>query len=1105
MLTDESATAITYLRKATDTSASRSLCYFFFRTQQQLGITHLLGHIVKSLCSANVEKLRLERLSKLRKLFMGKYLQGETPSEDDLLDFLSGITERTYIVIDAIDEYGKEESLYTQIKTRRQVAKSLSRLVAIPNVRLLVSCRDGPFLDEIKSRLWGSDSKADAKFCEISMQQPMVNADIEKLITERLDENLGDFLRENPEWRSKIRDRIKPDGMFLLVARQLDIIEQKILESSEWSDIEASLNELPEDVNGIYTLILNRILVSNKIVALTILKWLICAQRPLRASELKDFISTIHPGTFNIMDTFPNLLLKRKDNDTENALIEFAHDTSIREYLHSDNSGEFHIELREADDCFARTCISFLSTSMPEDSHGSDHGDCRNCPMSQAAFEYAANNWFRHALSAASNTSSATRPHSNQWPYHEKTWLIEIFVLCSRIAVLALYLWTALVSRFPITVYDEDSTYNTGNQVIKHPMNNKDSLSKWSSTMLSHLNQHSGSGEPRLSEIRRAIFPTYNLLTDLLLAHGAYIQAPMGQYDALMAASTQNYPGMIAVLLGLKPDESPGVHWWPDINDNARGTQANEVVAAAIVQRLLDHNANPDARNKFQQSALHLAAGSNQKMIVNVLVDRVGNAEAKDYCGATALHWAAAGGCKEAVGALATKGSDINARCVYQKAKVIRRPQHIGNISQKKEDFLLINAAENFSEAAMLELINRGANPRAVDQYGSTALHWVSCRGNDRLARLLIDLGADVNAVRPFEKFARTPLIEATRNNTVTQEMIRYYLQAGAEPNLEDSTWFENRTALHEAAMAGKAHVVRALLEYGADANIRDLKGQTAADLARANGFPQIQSLLEKNSQGISARGGRGETALHMAAENDRYEVVAELLKHGADVHMVADNGRSVLHSAAGGGSAKLFSLLMDKGASPSSLADNRWSVLHEAACKGNTDVVKLLLRCPTVGLNAKDSNGEAPLTLAARNKHEDILKLLLEQPTTTADPRNWRGHTPLQDISIAGDVATALLLLARGDVDIESRDGHYLRSPLIHAAMEGHLDMVQCLLDRGADVNVVDKFGTSSLEYAAAGGHQFVLEALHRGGALKMPGEEISSPPSYSEAMAAS
>ena len=173
----------------------------------------MLKSIIRNVCNPSSKGLRDQYHASLRKTFYGKYLSGETPNSDDIINFLSHIEERIYIIIDALDECGKVQAGKGLIEARRSVVKLMSQLCGISNVRILVSCRDGPFSEEITRALDGLKRKSTFEFTQIAMEHSSVNEDIERLIEQRFDENLRDFLEQYPEWDEKIRQRIKADGM----------------------------------------------------------------------------------------------------------------------------------------------------------------------------------------------------------------------------------------------------------------------------------------------------------------------------------------------------------------------------------------------------------------------------------------------------------------------------------------------------------------------------------------------------------------------------------------------------------------------------------------------------------------------------------------------------------------------------------------------------------------------------------------------------------------------------------------------------------------------------------------------------------------------------
>jgi hypothetical protein len=88
---------------------------------------------------------------------------------------------------------------------------------------------------------------------------------------------------------------------------------------------------------------------------------------------------------------------------------------------------------------------------------------------------------------------------------------------------------------------------------------------------------------------------------------------------------------------------------------------------------------------------------------------------------------------------------------------------------------------------------------------------------------------------------ADPPLVEAARSGDVKR--VRQLLDGGADVNAFGN---QRTTALMAAAEAGREDVARLLVERRADANLRNAKGQTAAELAEASGHKSLRGLLER-------------------------------------------------------------------------------------------------------------------------------------------------------------------------------------------------------------------------------------------------------------------
>jgi ankyrin repeat protein len=82
--------------------------------------------------------------------------------------------------------------------------------------------------------------------------------------------------------------------------------------------------------------------------------------------------------------------------------------------------------------------------------------------------------------------------------------------------------------------------------------------------------------------------------------------------------------------------------------------------------------------------------------------------------------------------------------------------------------------------------------------------------------------------------------------------------------------------------------------------------------------------------------------------------------------------------------------------------------------------------------------------------------------------------------MSAAGQMDAARLLIARG-ARLEDRTPVSRETPLIEAAQMNHADMVELLLDHGADLNTQDVLGYTALEWAQKNKNIGMEELLRR------------------------
>jgi len=155
----------------------------------------------------------------------------------------------------------------------------------------------------------------------------------------------------------------------------------------------------------------------------------------------------------------------------------------------------------------------------------------------------------------------------------------------------------------------------------------------------------------------------------------------------------------------------------------------------------------------------------------------------------------------------------------------------------------LTYAAHSNIREIVEELIRAGANVNHRDNDGETVLMWVAdTAGNAEMLRLLIDQGAEVNALNiAVEPSAITDALSWTMLHGDC-EMIHVLLDSGANVSQSD--------ALTRASYKGFISAVRLLLAHGADPTALDCYGKSTLAIARDSGHQEIVQLLlaaEKN------------------------------------------------------------------------------------------------------------------------------------------------------------------------------------------------------------------------------------------------------------------
>ena len=151
------------------------------------------------------------------------------------------------------------------------------------------------------------------------------------------------------------------------------------------------------------------------------------------------------------------------------------------------------------------------------------------------------------------------------------------------------------------------------------------------------------------------------------------------------------------------------------------------------------------------------------------------------------------------------------------------------------------------------------------------------------------------------------------------------------------------------------------------------------------------------------------------------------------------------------------------------------------ASENGHLEVVQALL-AKGADVNAKANDGETALMLVASQTAASMWCRRCSTRGPRSMPRRTMAATALMWPAANGHLEVVQALLAKGaDVNAKENDG---RTALMMASQNGHLEVVQALLAKGAEVNAKDEQWLDRADDGLQNGHLEVVQALLAKGA---------------------
>lgn len=394
-----------------------------------------------------------------------------------------------------------------------------------------------------------------------------------------------------------------------------------------------------------------------------------------------------------------------------------------------------------------------------------------------------------------------------------------------------------------------------------------------------------------------------------------------------------------------------------------------------------------------------------------------------------------------------------------------------------------------------LELYWSTRGPKKESHHGFDPMVVASCFGLDAVLHGLIDNGiVDVVKSGP-----RALYWAANEGKTkIVKILLSHDIPASFKSFLD---W----TPLMRAAAAGHTETVKTLLSMDQiEVNEKNWRGWSALSYAIGNGHVEISGLLLENPNiDVNNIDDKGCTPLLYATSNGNEAMLRLLLEDGRANFSYADRrDRTALSYAVEHGNVKIVKLLLDQSSDFIKLElenqRTRPPVLY-AAEKGHLQILRLLWDAGMVDFGVRDKEGFNTVILASKNHHVNVLEYLSVQDRKGFKAVDRVGTPPLSFAFLGNSprrLETIDFLLDSNLVDLEQRENTG-RTALFRAAASNFVEGVQHMINKGAQVNIVDERGQTPLHNVVIEGQspEIVSCLLKNGANLEMCNGEGLTP----------
>ncbi len=293
-------------------------------------------------------------------------------------------------------------------------------------------------------------------------------------------------------------------------------------------------------------------------------------------------------------------------------------------------------------------------------------------------------------------------------------------------------------------------------------------------------------------------------------------------------------------------------------------------------------------------------------------------------------------------------------------------------------------------------LLKSGANINTKDEKGQTIFFKEVLKGypNFKMISYLVKHGVDVNIKDHEEKTAFDYLIEKiyrTENLIQNEEaepkgyLILFKKLLPLKPKLDDIR-SDGRNVLFDVVKYNHFELIKTLLNYGMNPNIKDKEGNTPLSVMIDAGvkikikesrerFLERLVFFLKFRVNLEAQDKDGRTVYHKAVIADDLELVEKLLTKKVDLDIKDKQGRTALHHTQWTGNYKIARWLIAAGANMNEPDNAGFTLLNYAAIFGHAKLVIALVASGVLMYNRNPKSKKVAQFF--KDKEKNLLKLL--------------------------------------------------------------------------------------------------------------------------------